>query len=80
MLRFVSFPPPLQFFQGSRGQEMLLHPASYPARAPSDQCLQMKQRINTIIFDFDYTLADSSQGVVECANYALGCLGYERVP
>ena len=28
-----------------------------------------------IIFDFDYTLADSSEGVVECANYALRGVG-----
>ena len=25
----------------------------------------------TILFDFDYTLADSSQGVFDCANFAL---------
>ncbi len=29
----------------------------------------------TVIFDFDYTLADSSQGVVKCANNALRDLG-----
>lgn len=28
--------------------------------------------IQSVIFDFDYTLADSSEGVIECANYALG--------
>ncbi len=28
-----------------------------------------------VIFDFDYTLADSSEGVIECANYALRRLG-----
>jgi phosphoglycolate phosphatase len=28
-----------------------------------------------ILFDFDYTLADSSQGVVKCVNGALGDLG-----
>ena len=28
-------------------------------------------RIRSVIFDFDYTLADSSEGVIECANYAL---------
>ncbi|MCY4580533.1 MAG: HAD hydrolase-like protein, partial [Chloroflexi bacterium] len=27
--------------------------------------------IQSIIFDFDYTLADSSDAVIECANYAL---------
>jgi phosphoglycolate phosphatase len=27
-------------------------------------------------FDFDYTLADSSKGTIQCANYALACLGY----
>ena len=32
--------------------------------------------IQSVIFDFDYTLADSSEGVIECANYALGRLGF----
>ncbi|MGH9763322.1 MAG: HAD family hydrolase, partial [Blastocatellia bacterium] len=31
------------------------------------------------VFDFDYTLADSSQGVVECINFALAELGLEPV-
>ena len=31
--------------------------------------------IGGIIFDFDYTLADSSVGIIECANYALRRLG-----
>ena len=29
----------------------------------------------TILFDFDYTLADSSDGIVACINHALGELG-----
>ncbi|MBN1399774.1 MAG: HAD hydrolase-like protein, partial [Anaerolineae bacterium] len=33
--------------------------------------------IQAIIFDFDYTLADSSEGIVRCANYALTELGFE---
>jgi phosphoglycolate phosphatase len=36
-------------------------------------------RVNGIIFDFDYTLADSSHGVVECINYALENLGLPAV-
>lgn len=32
--------------------------------------------IKGIIFDFDFTLADSSKGVVECVNYALKKLGF----
>ena len=31
--------------------------------------------IQSVIFDFDYTLADSSDAVIECANYALRRLG-----
>ena len=31
--------------------------------------------VQAIIFDFDYTLADSSSGVIECINFALGRLG-----
>ena len=40
-----------------------------PARSP--------RRFQSVVFDFDYTLADSSVGVIECMNYALkrwGCL------
>lgn len=32
---------------------------------------QLKPPIQAIIFDFDYTLADSSEGVIECINFAL---------
>jgi phosphoglycolate phosphatase len=32
-------------------------------------------KFKTVIFDFDYTLADSSRGAVECVNYALNGLG-----
>lgn len=35
--------------------------------------------LRAVIFDFDFTLADSSAGVVECINYALTRLGYARV-
>jgi phosphoglycolate phosphatase len=31
----------------------------------------MAQQTKAVIFDFDYTLADSSKGVIECVNYAL---------
>jgi phosphoglycolate phosphatase len=33
------------------------------------------RRIEAVIFDFDYTLADSSRGAVECVNCALAALG-----
>jgi len=33
------------------------------------------ENVRAVIFDFDYTLADSSRGVVECVNYAMGRLG-----
>lgn len=32
-----------------------------------------------VIFDFDYTLADSSPGVIECINFALTEMGLDRV-
>ena len=35
----------------------------------------MKPPVQAIIFDFDYTLADSSEGVIECINFALDRLG-----
>ena len=39
----------------------------------------MKALLSTIFFDFDYTLADSSRGAVECINYALTNLGFAAV-
>ena len=39
----------------------------------------MKHHFQTIIFDFDYTLADSSRGVIECINFALNELGLPAV-
>lgn len=35
---------------------------------------------NTVIFDFDYTLADSSRGIEECINFALAGMGLPAVP
>ena len=32
-----------------------------------------------VIFDFDYTLADSSRGAIECINFALDQMGLDRV-
>ena len=34
----------------------------------------------TILFDFDYTLADSSTGVIACTNFALAALGLPAAP
>ena len=42
----------------------------------------MQREITTpqaVIFDFDYTLADSSQGAIECINFALGKMGLDHV-
>lgn len=36
--------------------------------------------IRGVIFDFDFTLADSSKGVVKCVNYALNELGFKSIP
>jgi phosphoglycolate phosphatase len=35
----------------------------------------MDQEFEAVIFDFDYTLGDSSAGIIECINYALSVLG-----
>jgi phosphoglycolate phosphatase len=35
----------------------------------------MRPSYDAVILDFDYTLADSSRGIIECVNYALGALG-----
>ena len=39
----------------------------------------MKHHFQTVIFDFDYTLADSSRGVIECINFALDGLSLPTV-
>jgi len=35
--------------------------------------------LQAVIFDFDYTLADSSQGAIECISFALHKMGLEQV-
>lgn len=35
--------------------------------------------LRSVIFDFDYTLADSSQGIFECINFALCEMGLDHV-
>ena len=37
-------------------------------------------KLQAVIFDFDYTLADSSQGAIECINFALTEMGLDCVP
>ena len=39
----------------------------------------MHKEVQAVIFDFDYTLADSYQGALECINFALGEMGLEHV-
>ncbi len=43
--------------------------------------MQIKESttLQAVIFDFDYTLADSSQGAFECINFALDEMGLDRV-
>ena len=37
------------------------------------------RNLQAVIFDFDYTLADSSQGAFECINFALAEMGLDLV-
>jgi len=39
----------------------------------------MRHNFHAVVFDFDYTLADSSQGAVECINFALAEMGLAHV-
>jgi len=39
----------------------------------------MRHDFHAVVFDFDYTLADSSQGAVECINFALAEMGLAQV-
>ena len=40
---------------------------------------EIELRFKAVVFDFDYTLADSSQGATECIRYALERLGLSTV-
>jgi phosphoglycolate phosphatase len=40
---------------------------------------KINMETKAVIFDFDYTLADSSHGVIECINFALGEMGLDHV-
>lgn len=39
----------------------------------------MTTKLQAVVFDFDYTLADSSEGIFECINFALDEMGLDRV-
>lgn len=39
----------------------------------------MRHPFQAVVFDFDYTLADSSQGALECINFALSGMGLTQV-
>jgi len=39
----------------------------------------MRHHFQSVIFDFDYTLADSSRGAIECINFALSEMGLAHV-
>jgi phosphoglycolate phosphatase len=39
----------------------------------------MNYKYKLVLFDFDYTLADSSKGATSCINYALGKMGLDTV-
>ena len=41
--------------------------------------LMKTNSFDAVIFDFDYTLADSSPGVIECINFALAEMGLDLV-
>jgi len=36
--------------------------------------------LRAVIFDFDFTLADSTAGAIDCINHALQCLGLPNAP
>jgi phosphoglycolate phosphatase len=39
----------------------------------------MNHRFRSVIFDFDYTLADSSRGVIDCIGFAMAKMGFPAV-
>src|SRR6185503_11590055 len=41
--------------------------------------MRMRHHFQAVVFDFDYTLADSSQGALECINFALAEMGLTQV-
>lgn len=42
--------------------------------------IQGSRRLRAVLFDFDFTLADASTGIVECINHALEAMGLESAP
>jgi phosphoglycolate phosphatase len=44
-----------------------------------DAISRERPAFRSVLFDFDYTLADSTAGIVECVAYALGKMGLPRV-
>src|SRR6185503_629209 len=42
--------------------------------------MRMRHHFQAVVFDFDYTLADSSRGAIECINFALAEMGLAQVP
>jgi len=72
----------------SRSRALSRSAADQPINGPTDQPINgstdqrpngyhrnVRRRFDAILFDFDYTLADSSSAVVECANGALRAMG-----
>ncbi len=57
----------------ARVTELLIDPV---AIAPGTDPMQVS--IHAAVFDFDYTLADSSEGCVECVNFAFQEMGLAR--
>src|SRR5712692_1955154 len=45
-----------------------------------DKTLAVVNAFQAVIFDFDYTLADSSAGIIACMNFAFERLGLPAVP
>ena len=50
--------------------------SGWPSRKLVPRPFAMEKTYHTVVFDFDNTLADSSRGVVECVNHALGRMGF----
>ena len=44
-----------------------------------EQCAPAPTRFDAVVFDFDYTLADSSRGAAECIRFALSELGLPQI-
>jgi phosphoglycolate phosphatase len=62
-----------------QGSKLTQHRHQQKTSTSSDHTQMNITAVQAVVFDFDYTLADSSQGAIECINFALNAMGLDQV-